>query len=80
MNIKDKGARGIKGYTVVEKHMIADKIHEEALQQGANFKVMGMKILFEKLLKEEGRAAIEGHEQDQEYVIKELKELLQAKF
>ena len=27
MSIKDKGARGIKGYTVVEKHQIAERIH-----------------------------------------------------
>ena len=39
-----------------------------------------MQALFEKLLKEGGKEAIEGHEQEQDFVISKLKELIEAGF
>ena len=49
-------------------------------QNGKNYKLQGMQALFEKLLKEGGKEAIEGHEQEQDLVIRKLKELIEAEF
>ena len=80
VTLKERGQKGTKGYTVVDKHQVSEKTHERALEQGATYKVQGMQKLFEKLLKESGKEAIEGHEQEQDFVINKLKQLIEAEF
>ena len=86
MTLKERGSKGTKGYTVIDKHQVAEKTHLWALDHvkdesnGKAYKLQGMQALFEKLLKEGGKEAIEGHEQEQDFVISKLKELIEAGF
>ena len=69
--------------TIVDKHVVSEKIHGLSGEQGAQYKLQGMQILFEKLLKEDGERLVGEVQPGASFVsdcASKLKELIQGEF